>query len=91
MEEEALRRSMSSQESHTVGEPPALEPLSEKQLEAVRAATEAGFFARPQEATAEEVAEQLDVSRSTFLYHLRGAEEVVFERLLKNAPESADW
>lgn len=67
--------------------PPVFESLTAKQREAVRAATVAGFYARPQEATAEEVAERLDLSRSTFLYHLRGAEERIFQQAFDDAPE----
>ena len=39
------------------------------------------------QATAEEVAEQLGVSQSTFLYHLRGAEEKVFEQTFEDLAE----
>lgn len=53
--------------------------LTEKQEDALRAATLAGFFERPQQASAADIAETLGVSRSTFLYHLRNAERKVFE------------
>jgi PAS domain S-box-containing protein len=56
--------------------------LTAKQEQALRAATIAGFFERPQRATAAEVAETLGVSRSTFLHHLRNAEQTVFTRAL---------
>lgn len=59
--------------------PALFESLTRKQAQALRAATLAGFFDRPQRATATEVAETLDVSRSTFLRHLRTAEQKVFE------------
>jgi len=49
-----------------------------KQQEAIRTATYLGCFDRPQQATAGEVAEVLEISRSTFLDHLRGAEQRVF-------------
>ncbi|ESS06231.1 MAG: putative DNA binding protein [uncultured archaeon A07HB70] len=52
--------------------------LTCKQKEALRAATCLGFFHRPQQANAGEVAKRLDISRSTFLYHLRMAERKVF-------------
>lgn len=42
------------------------------------------------QATAEEVAEQLGVSRSTFLYHLRGAEERTFQRTFDDSAEVDD-
>ena len=49
-----------------------------KQQEALRTATYLGCFDRPQQATAGEVAEVLEISRSTFRHHLRGAEQRVF-------------
>jgi predicted DNA binding protein len=58
--------------------PPPFEGLTHKQWRALRAATDMGFFERPQQATAAEVAESLDVTRTTFLYHLRNAENHVF-------------
>jgi|APHM01.1.fsa_nt_gi PAS domain S-box len=54
------------------------EGLTCKQKEALRAATFLGFFHRPQQANAGEVAKRLDISRSTFLYHLRTAERKMF-------------
>jgi PAS domain S-box-containing protein len=58
--------------------PTAFGSLTEKQEDALRAATLAGFFERPQGASAADIAETLGVSRSTFLYHLRNAERKVF-------------
>ena len=58
---------------------PMYDALDEQQQEALRAAAGSGFFERPQQATADEVADTLGVSRSTFLYHLRAAEQTVFE------------
>jgi len=63
------------------------EGLTDKQEQAVRAATVAGFFDRPQGATASDVAEILDVSRSTFLHHLRAAERKVFGDAFAGAVE----
>lgn len=68
--------------------PPLFETLTTKQLEAIKVATAAGFFARPQEATAEEVAQRLAISRSTFLYHLRGAEHHLFQAAFDEFDES---
>ncbi len=48
--------------------------LTEKQAEALRTAYRAGYFERPREHSADEVADLLGVSRSTFLQHLRAAE-----------------
>ena len=56
--------------------------LTDKQLEALRTALRMGFFDRPQRATANDVADLLDVSRSTFLHHLRGAEATLLCRIL---------
>jgi DNA-binding transcriptional ArsR family regulator len=56
--------------------------LTDKQLEALRTALRMGFFDRPQRATANEIADLLDVSRSTFLHHLRGAEATLLGRVL---------
>lgn len=56
--------------------------LTEKQVEALRAAYFSGFFDRPQIATADEVADTLDISRTTFLSHVRAAERTIFEHVL---------
>jgi PAS domain S-box-containing protein len=63
------------------------EGLTEKQEAALRAATLAGFFQRPQQASADDVAETLGVSRSTFLHHLRRAEQKIFDEAFKESPE----
>jgi PAS domain S-box-containing protein len=59
--------------------PSAFGGLTKKQENALRAAALSGFFERPQQASAEDVAETLDSSASTFLHHLRNAEQTVFE------------
>ncbi|WP_246989540.1 bacterio-opsin activator domain-containing protein [Halorientalis marina] len=59
--------------------PSAFSGLTIKQEDALRAASLAGFFERPQEASAEDVAATLGSSASTFLHHLRNAERAVFE------------
>jgi DNA-binding NarL/FixJ family response regulator len=51
-----------------------LEPLTDRQRETLEYAFYAGFFDRPQAATAGEIAEAFGVSSSTVLYHLRTAE-----------------
>lgn len=53
--------------------------LTDRQLEALRTAYEAGYFERPRRANAMEVAEQLDISRSTFAEHLAAAQRKLFE------------
>jgi len=58
-----------------------VEALTEKQAQALRTAYRAGYFERPREHSADEVAELLDISRSTFLQHLRAAESKTFGAL----------
>ena len=64
------------------GEPTGISQLTAKQEEALRTAVVAGFFDRPQRATASDVAELLDVSRSTTLHHIRNAERQLFADVL---------
>lgn len=54
--------------------PLAVDSLTEKQHRALEVATRAGFFDRPQVATADEVGDLLGVSRTTALRHIRIAE-----------------
>ncbi len=54
-----------------------LASLTAKQRQALEAAYRNGFFERPQRQTADEIASTLDVSRSTFLNHLRTAENTL--------------
>lgn len=54
--------------------PLAVDSLTEKQHRALEVATQAGFFDRPQVATADEVGDLLGVSRTTALRHIRVAE-----------------
>lgn len=56
--------------------------LTQKQADALKAAYFNGFFERPQVSTAAEVAETLDISRTTFLHHLRAAERRLLGDLL---------
>ena len=58
--------------------PSPFESLTIKQEQALRAATVAGFFERPQNSTAADIAETIGISQSTFLHHLRAAEQKVF-------------
>jgi predicted DNA binding protein len=64
-------------------QPSGSSDLTEKQLNALRTAYASGFFHRPQRATANEVADALGVSRTTFLHHLRAAERSLFERMFE--------
>ena len=70
-------------ERESDGEPERLQgidtaALTEKQLSALKAAYFNGYFEQPRQASATEVAESLDVSHSTFLRHLRTAQQKVF-------------
>lgn len=57
-------------------EPPAVDAaLTDRQREVLRFAYHGGFFERPQGATAGELATALDISASTFLHHIRTAEQ----------------
>jgi len=58
-----------------------IDSLTERQNDALRAATLLGFFERPQRARAQDVAEALGVSRPTALQHIRRGEEKIFEDL----------
>lgn len=55
--------------------------LSERQLEVLELAYHSGYFERPRERTAEEIAASLDVSHPTVSRHLREAERRVFSML----------
>lgn len=52
--------------------------LTDKQAAALQAAYHHGYFDQPRTNSATEVAEALDVTHSTFLYHLRAAQRKVF-------------
>lgn len=53
--------------------------LTHRQLEALVAAIHAGYYETPRRLTAEQLAERMDLSRSTFQEHLRKAERAVME------------
>jgi hypothetical protein len=52
--------------------------LTEKQLAALKAAYYQGYFSQPRECSANDVADSLGVSHSTFLRHLRAAQSKLF-------------
>jgi predicted DNA binding protein/PAS domain-containing protein len=64
-----------------------VEGLTPKQLETLKVATKLGFFERPQQATGEDVASAMGVSRTACLGHLRAAEQQVFSDLFA----SSEW
>ncbi|WP_435062848.1 helix-turn-helix domain-containing protein [Halobaculum sp. EA56] len=55
--------------------------LTPPQAEAVRAAVAAGYFSVPREATSEEVAAELGLSKSAFLERIRRAEATLYGEL----------
>lgn len=55
--------------------------LTEKQSTALRAAYHHGYFEQPRGNSASEIADSLGVSHSTFLQHLRVAQQKTFEQL----------
>ena len=62
--------------------------LTDRQLAALSAAYHSGYFDWPRDSTAEEVAEAMDVSSTTFHSHLRKAERAIFDALLD--PDSGE-
>lgn len=58
--------------------------LTDRQLEAIETAHYSGFYEWPRETTAEELAAALDISSSTYQYHLRAAERKVVETVLND-------
>jgi PAS domain S-box-containing protein len=68
-----------NERSVDIHRPRTFDQLTAKQEEALLAATLSGFFDRPQGANATDVADTLGVSHSTFLHHIRKAEEKIFQ------------
>lgn len=60
--------------------------LTDRQFEVIECALEEGYFEWPRDASSEEIAEKLGVSRATFLEHLRKAQS----KLLTEAIEEDD-
>ncbi|THE64686.1 response regulator [Salinadaptatus halalkaliphilus] len=60
-----------------------LEPLTDKQEDAIRHAYYQGFFEHPRDTTATELAEQFGVTRQTITHHLRAAERKLLNGLLE--------
>ena len=58
------------------------EELTDRQLTVIERADKLGYFAWPREATAEEVADALDISSATFHQHLRAAENKLISAFL---------
>lgn len=58
------------------------EELTDRQRQVVRAAVHTGYFESPRQSTATEVADALSLTQSTFSYHLRNAQQTLFEAML---------
>jgi predicted DNA binding protein len=65
---------------------PAAE-LTDRQLEAVRVARDMGYYEVPRDHSLEDVADAMDVARSTLSTHLRKAERALVERAVGERPD----
>lgn len=61
-----------------------VEQLTDKQTAALRHAYFGGYFSWPRDATAEEIAERMNVSSPTFHYHIRHAQLALVEAFLQH-------
>ena len=59
------------------------ERLTDRQLQALQTAHVSGYFSWPRETNGEEVAALMDISQSTFLQHLRAAQQKLLEVVLE--------
>lgn len=57
--------------------------LTERQRQCLRAAVYGGYFASPRKSTGQEIAAALSMTQPTFSYHLRKAQQRLFENLLR--------
>jgi len=73
--------------SRDAEEPMSVDGLTDRQAEVLAVATKMGFFERPQRATGADVAEVVDVSRTTVMKHLRAAEHELFTGLFADDDE----
>lgn len=71
---------ITTSDREVVPESPILRQLSDRQREMFLAAREHGYYAWPREVSARELAEMFDITKTTFLEHLRKAES----KLLKS-------
>jgi hypothetical protein len=55
--------------------------LTDRQQQILRAAMYGGYFNSPRKSTATELADALSLTQSTFSYHLRNAQQTLFEQL----------
>ena len=59
------------------------EELTQKQFDALRTAYRNGYFERPRKTNATETAEIMDLSRPTFVQHLRVAEKKILDHMIE--------
>ncbi|UTF53818.1 bacterio-opsin activator domain-containing protein [Natronosalvus rutilus] len=62
-----------------------LESLTDRQLEVVRTAYHAGFFATPRAQTGSAIADSLDISPTAFSNHVRAVERTLFSILFEDS------
>ncbi|MXV61898.1 bacterio-opsin activator [Natronorubrum sp. JWXQ-INN-674] len=60
--------------------------LTDRQTEVLRTALEMGYFERPREATAGDVADALDINRATFAEHLASAQRKLLPTIVGDSP-----
>lgn len=75
--------------SRDTKKPMSVDGLTDRQAEVLAVATKMGFFERPQRATGADVAEVVDVSRTTVMKHLRAAEHELFTALFAGDEDTA--
>ncbi|MFC7132466.1 MULTISPECIES: PAS domain-containing protein [Salinibaculum] len=56
--------------------------LSDRQRQVLRAAIYSGYFESPRRSSASDIAEALSLTQSTVSYHLRNAQQTLFERMV---------
>ena len=70
-------------EGPVVATGPSLDALTDRQREALQTAYDGGFFDRPKDHNSEELAARLDITRSTYLQHLRTAQRKLFRQVFE--------
>ncbi|MDR9380588.1 MAG: response regulator [Natronomonas sp.] len=73
--------------AHDWGSPVEAADLTEKQSAALQAAYLHGYYEQPRERSATEIAESLGIAHSTYLQHLRTAQQKVFKHIYESTPE----
>ncbi|MFO7925503.1 response regulator [Natronomonas sp.] len=71
-----------------LGSPINTAELTEKQAAALRAAYHHGYYERPRKSSAAEIADALGVAHSTYLQHLRTAQQKVFSSIYRTSADA---